>query len=58
MTDIWADYWDWYDNGPGSEAWNRKMRESEEKKYYMMKIVKRRKEEEKVIDLPEELFEI
>ena len=28
-NDGYSDYWDWYDNGPGSESWKRKLREEE-----------------------------
>ena len=25
MSNDYSDYWDWYDNGPGSERWKREM---------------------------------
>jgi hypothetical protein len=27
----YSDYWDWFDNGPGSEKWKRDLRESMKK---------------------------
>ena len=60
------DYWDWYDNGPGSESFKRKIREGDkiitDNSDFIRDLIFGRKEKEKkrekVIDLPEELFEI
>jgi hypothetical protein len=60
------DYWDWYDNGPGSESFKRKIRENDklllDNSDFIRDLIfgrkKREKKREKVIDLPEELFEI
>ena len=58
----YTDYSDWYDNGPGSEAFKRKIRESDkiliDNSDFIRDLIFGRKKKEKVIDLPEELFEI
>ena len=60
--DGYNDYWDWYDNGPGSESFKRKIRESDkiliDNSDFIRDLIFGRKKKEKVIDLPEELFEI
>lgn len=58
----YTDYSDWYDNGPGSESFKRKIREEDkiliDNSDFIRDLIFGRKEKEKVIDLPEELFEI
>jgi len=60
------DYWDWYDNGPGSENWKRELRQDSKALKENMEFIRsmifdaveKEEKKEKVIDLPEELFEI
>jgi len=59
----YTDYWDWYDNGPGSELYKRerKIREGKiliDNSDFIRDLIFGWKKTEKVIDLPEELFEI
>lgn len=59
----YSDYWDWYDNGPGSESYKRKIREESNKTLvqnadFIRSLLYPEKKKEKVIDLPKELFEI
>ena len=67
VVKAYHDYWDWYDNGPGSENWKRKLEKDMARKL----TIKHRmgfpwekvyedleKEMPKKVKLPEELFEI
>ena len=62
----YTDYGDWYDTGPGSESFKRQINEDDkiilDNSDFIRDLIfgrkKREKKREKVIDLPEELFEI
>ena len=63
MSTQYESYGDWYDNGPGSEAWKRKLRELDDRTIsdnsdFIRDLIFGPKKKDKVIDLPEELFEV
>ena len=51
------DYWDWYDNGPGSEAWKRKGR-AEQRKYQIEEFNRRQDELKEIKSLRKKVKEM
>jgi len=58
----YSDYWDWYDNGPGSEKWKvelyRRFKKSDFTELNIKGFPWYKEEKKQVIELPEELFKV
>ena len=62
MSAIYENYGDWYDTGPGSESFKRQINEHDkiifDNSDFIRDLIFEPKKKEKVIEIPEELFEI